>query len=196
MHVSHLISFVLQDASGSLLLTALAIVAATAILEDPTTVLVGVLAASGFVPIPVALISLYIGIILGDTTLFGLGSLARSHPRFGKYVDHELIIPLRTWLETRFFLTVFSIRFIPGLRIPTYAASGYFRNSLTTFMLASASATIVWTTILFTASFWFGSLTHEWFGWARWGIAGAVLLALFFAARHNLARLEKKNLPL
>lgn len=193
MGISHAISFVLHDAAGSIILTAIAIIVATAIIEDPTTVLVGVLSATGFVPIPVALIALYIGIVVGDVSLYGLGALARTHPKLATYVDHELVVPIRTWLETRFILTVFSVRFIPGMRVPTYAASGYFRGSFTTFVLTAIGATLIWTTLLFSASYWFGSLTSEWFGWVRWGIAGAVLLILFLVARHNLSALESKK---
>jgi membrane protein DedA with SNARE-associated domain len=191
--MAHTLFSLLEAAAGNPLLTGLVIVAATAIIEDPTTILVGILSASGFIPVPLALVSLYIGIVVGDTALFGLGALARTRPQLAAYVDHELVVPLRTWLETRFILTVFSVRFIPGMRVPTYTASGFFKQPFAVFVTTAIAATFVWTTLLFSASYWFGTLTHEWFASARWGIAVAVLLILFLVARHNVARLNRKK---
>ena len=173
-------------AAGSQALLALAIIIATFILEDTTVVVVGLLAADGAVSIPLALGSLYTGIILGDIVMYSVGYLASTYPRLGRYVDHDFVAPFRAWLENRFILTVFSARFIPGSRIPTYAASGFFRSSFTTFILTVIGATSIWTTFLFTASYLFGSLTAAWMKEVRWGIAAVVLIALFLIARHNL----------
>ena len=182
------------SAVGSQILLALAIVVCTFILEDTTVVVVGLLAADGIIPLPLALGSLYTGIILGDIVMYSLGYLASMYPRLGRYVDHDFVAPFRAWLENRFILTVFSARFIPGSRMPTYAASGFFRSSFSTFIATVIAATSIWTTFLFTVSYLFGSLTTKWMKEVRWGIAFAVLVALFLIARHNLrAYLAKKN---
>ncbi|MDD2657359.1 MAG: DedA family protein [Candidatus Pacebacteria bacterium] len=188
------ISHIIGGAVGSSALVALAIMIGTFFLEDTTTVIVGMLAADGIISIPLALISLYAGIVVGDLALYCLGYLASTHPRLARYVDHDFVAPFRAWLETRFVLTIFSARFIPGSRMPTYTASGFFRSPLSTFIVTAIGATSIWTTVLFTASYWFGSLTSGWLGHVRWGIAGAFLLTLFLIARHNLlAYRAKKN---
>lgn len=190
------ISNLIGGAVGGSVSLPLAIILGTFILEDPTAVIVGMLAANGTIGVPVALVSLYAGIILGDIGLYFLGWFASTHPRLKLYGDHELALPLRTWLETRFVLTIFWARFIPGSRLPTYAASGFFRSSLSKFILTAVVATSVWTTILFFASFWFGNITSGWLAYERWSIAGAFLLALFFIGRHNLLAYQaKKNGP-
>jgi len=155
-------------------------------LEDTTVVIVGLLAADGFFSVPFALLSLYAGIIFGDIVLYSLGWLASTHPRLARFVDHDFVAPFRTWLESRFVLTVFSARFIPGARMPTYTASGFFRSPLSTFILTITVATSVWTTFLFSISYWFGNMTAGWMGPARWGIALLFLLTLFLIGRHNL----------
>jgi membrane protein DedA with SNARE-associated domain len=180
-------------AVGSTVLLSLAIALGTFFLEDTTTVIVGVLAADGIIGIPTALFSLYAGIILGDIVLYCLGWLASTHPRLARFVDHDFIAPFRAWLESRFVLTVFSARFIPGSRMPTYTASGFFRSPLSTFILTVTIATSIWTTILFTASYWFGSLTSSWMGPVRWGIALLFLVALFVIGRHNLLTYRAKK---
>jgi membrane protein DedA with SNARE-associated domain len=162
-------------------------------LEDTTVVIVGVLAADGFFPVPFALFALYTGIIVGDLGLYCIGRLASTHPRLAHYVDHDFVAPFRAWLETRFVLTVFSARFIPGARMPTYTASGFFRSPLSKFILTSICATSIWTTFLFSVSYWFGSATSGWMVPARWGIALLFLITLFFIGRHNLRTYRAKR---
>lgn len=180
--LSHLIG----SATSSSVSLSLAIILGTFILEDPTAVIVGLLAANGTIGVPLALMSLYAGIILGDLGLYCLGWFASTHPRLKLYGNHELAMPLRAWLETRFVLTIFWARFIPGSRLPTYAASGFFRSPLSTFMYTILAATSVWTTFLFFVSYWFGDITSEWVAYERWSIVAAFLVALFFIGRHNL----------
>lgn len=181
-----LLSHFIGGAIGSKLLLSLAIILGTFVLEDPTIVIVGVLASDGIISIPLALFSLYVGVIIGDIGFYSLGYLASTHPRMAKYVDHGNVVPFRTWLETRYVLTVFSARFIPGSRLPTYAASGFFHSPFSTFLITVVTASAVWTTILFFLCYWFGSITGEWLDGQRWTIAAIFVLVLFVIGRHNL----------
>ncbi len=186
--------FHLIDGSiSSTALLSLAIIFCTFILEDPTTVVVGLLAASHSIGVPIALFSLYAGIVFGDIGFYLLGWLASTSSRLKRYIDHDLLAPFRAWLETRYVLTIFMARFIPGLRLPTYTASGFFRSPLSTFVVTAIAATSIWTTLLFSASYWFGDFTSHWIGPVRWGIACVFLLTLFLIARHNLAAYRAKK---
>ena len=83
---------------------------------------------------------------------------------------------------------------MPGLRLTTYVASGFFRSPFSTFMLMAVLGGAIWATVLFSISYWFGSFTTEWMSPIRWGVAVVFILALFFIARHNLlAYRAKKN---
>lgn len=179
-------SGLIGSAVGTTAPLSIVIMLGTFFLEDTTTIVVGVLAADGIISVPLALLSLYAGIIIGDIGLYCLGWLASTNARLARYVDHDFVAPFRVWLETRFVLTVFSARFIPGARLPTYTSSGFFRSPLSTFIAVAISATSIWTTFLFSVSYWFGNLTTTWMGPVRWGIALAFLLALFFIGRHNI----------
>ncbi|PIR83071.1 hypothetical protein COU19_02805 [Candidatus Kaiserbacteria bacterium CG10_big_fil_rev_8_21_14_0_10_56_12] len=185
-----LLASFIGGALGHPIVLAVTIIVGTLILEDPTIILVGVFASDGLISIPLALFSLYAGVVLGDIAFFSLGRYASTHPRFAQYVDHDYIATFRTWLETRYVLTVFSARFIPGSRLPTYAASGFFGKSFTTFFMTVILATSVWTTILFILSYWFGSVTGQWLHNERWVIAGVFIVALLFISRFNV--LSKK----
>ena len=177
---------IIGDALGHPILLALTITLGTLVLEDPTIVLVGVLASDGHISAPLGLFSLYAGVIIGDIAFFSLGRYASMHPRFAKYVDHKYVAPARTWLETRYVLTIFSARFIPGSRLPTYAASGFIGSSFYKFFFTVIIATSLWTTLLFMLSYWFGSVTAQWLHNERWAIAGVFVVGLFLISRFNI----------
>ena len=180
----------------SMVLLALAIVLCAFVFEDITTVIVGVLAADGTIPIPVALIALYGGIALGDTVLYTLGSFARTHPRLAHYVEHDFTAPFRSWLLHRYAFKIFSGHFVPGLRFTTFVASGFFSLPLRTYVPMAVTGGLILEVMLFSVSYWFGSLTSAWIGPIRWGVAGVFLFILFLIARHNVATYRAKKLEL
>ena len=180
------LSHIANGTTDGTLLLSLAIILCAFVLEDLTTVIVGVLAADGLISVPLALLSLYIGIALGDAVLYSIGLFARSHPRFAQYIEHDFTIPLRSLLDKRYTLIILLSHFVPGLRFTTYTASGFFGYPLTSFIpLAIAGGLLIGTTLFF-ASYWFGNVTSEWLGPVRWGIAGVFLFMLFFIGRHTL----------
>ncbi|MHB8860562.1 MAG: DedA family protein [Minisyncoccota bacterium] len=196
MHLFHFLSHLIDAAVGNPAVLALTITLGAIFFEDLTTVVVAVLAADGIIGVPLALGSLYAGVIGGDVSFYVLGWLASTHRVLARYVDHDFIAPFRAWLETRFVLAVFSARFIPGTRFATYTASGFFRSPFATFLGTAIAATLVWITFLFSTAYWFGGLTAGWLGPVRWSIAGVFLLVLFFIGRHNvLAFRAKQNEP-
>lgn len=180
---------------NSAILLSLAIILCAVIFEDVTTVIVGVLAADGLIPVSVAFVSIYIGIALGDTALYSLGWFARTHPRLAHYIDHDFTAPFRSWLENKYAFKIFSGHFVPGFRFTTFAASGFFRLPLRTYIPMVIVGGLALETTLFTISYWFGSFSSRWVGEVRWGIAAFFLLVLFLIARHNIrAYREQKNL--
>ena len=172
-------------AGSTPLLLPLVIILSTFVLEDATTILVGVLAADGHVSVQIALVALFVGIVLGDMGLYAVGRLAASHRWAQRFVEHETIAPLREWLESRLILTVFAVRFVPGLRLPTYTASGFFRMPFRRFAASVIAATTIWTTLLFVASFFFGALTADSLGMWRWPLGLLLAVVLFLIAHFN-----------
>lgn len=184
------------DTTTSVILLSFAIILCAIFLEDITIVIVGVLAADALIPVPIAFISLYIGIVIGDMTFYSLGWLARTHPRLAHYINHDFTAPFRSWLGHRYAFKVFSGHFVPGLRSTTYLASGFFRFPLRTYLPMAIAGGLVLETTLFTLSYWFGSFSSKWVGEVRWGIAVAFLIALFFIGRHNLLAYRAKKASL
>ncbi len=185
------------DTNTSEILLSLAIVLCAAFAEDVTTVVVGVLAADGLVDIPLAFLSIYAGIAIGDTALYSLGAFARSRPWLADYIEHDFTASFKSWLEQGYAFKAFSGHFIPGFRMATYAASGFFRFPLKTYIPMAIAGGLVLETTLFTLSYLFGSFSTKWAGELRWGVAAVFVLVIFTIARHNMkVYKERETAPL
>src|SRR5579863_6255445 len=130
------------------LLQAAAIILGTFILEDAATVLAAMQAQDGALSVPLALASLYIGIMLGDLGLYGLGRLSTKLPVVARCLPPHRTEAIRAWLDGRVFKVVLVSRFLPGVRLPTYTTCGFVGANLRQFTLAVVIATLCWTTLL------------------------------------------------
>jgi membrane protein DedA with SNARE-associated domain len=161
----------------------LAIVAGTFILEDGATVASAMAVQDGHIALPVALIALYLGIILGDIGLYGLGRLASEVPWAKRLIPPERHFRGRDWLERHVFKVVFVARFLPGVRLPTYTTCGFLHASFSRFVLAATGATLIWTSLLFGLSVRVGAVLMAHLGAWRWVGAAVFIAAIILAGR-------------
>jgi membrane protein DedA with SNARE-associated domain len=188
MSVATLLALAGQDP----MLQVVLIILGTFVLEDAATVLAAMHAQSGAIPIPLALCSLYAGIVLGDLGLYALGTLSARVRWAARLVPPHRMRQGRDWLDGRVFQVVFISRFIPGARLPTYTACGFLGADWRRFALAAVVATLIWTSLLFGVSLKIGALLMEYLGAWRWaggiGFALVVILLGRTAARLQEAR--------
>ncbi len=173
------VASLLRTAGHQELFQALAIVLGTFILEDAATVLAAMQAETGGLPIWLALVSLYTGIVLGDLGLYGLGRLCAQVPWIYRLVGERRIHTGQDWLHgrrRRVFKVVFVSRFLPGMRLPTYTACGFLQADFGQFALAAIAAVLIWTSLLFGVSLRVGKVLMAHFGAWRW--AGAIGFAI------------------
>ena len=166
----------------------------TFVLEDAATILAAMDVQVGQVTLAVALLSLYLGIVLGDLGLYGLGRLASATPWARRWAPADRFQYSRDWLQEHVVKIVFVSRFLPGARLPTYTACGFFRASFGSFALAAIGATLIWTTLLFGVSLHLGRYLAEHLGVWRWaGMAGFALTVVL--AGRIAARLQQAEHP-
>jgi membrane protein DedA with SNARE-associated domain len=171
------ISSLLALAGHSAWFQAAAIIIGTFILEDAATVLAAMQAEDGALPVWLALMSLYSGIVLGDLGLYGIGRLSAHIPLVARYLPPHRQETIRAWISGRIFKVVLVSRFLPGLRLPTYTTCGFVGADLRQFTLAAIVATGAWTSLLFATSLRVGHVLMDHLGAWRW--AGAVGFAAF-----------------
>ena len=126
------------------LLMSLAIILATFILEDPTTLFVGHLIALNHIGFWHGFYALMVGIFLGDFGLYIIGRLAK------KGLIRRKIRPLKSRQESLSLL--FLARFVPGMRMTFYPFAGYQQYNVARFIVVNLSSGIVWTYILLKTS--------------------------------------------
>jgi membrane protein DedA with SNARE-associated domain len=160
-----------------------AIVIGTFILEDAATVLAAMEVETGKTSLALALASLYVGIVLGDFGLYGLGKLAALFPWARRWVPPQKVQRGKAWVETHVFKVVFVSRFLPGARLPTYTLCGFLGADFRRFALAAVVATLIWTSLLFGISLHIGKLLVENLGTWRWVGAAGFALTLVIMGR-------------
>ncbi len=171
-----------------------AILLATFVLEDAATAGAALLAADGIVPVSVAITALFVGITLGDLGLYGLGWLAARNARARRMLQHRAAQDMSKWMHQRVITMVFSVRFVPGARLPSYTASGLFGLPFWRFAIATTLAASLWTSVVFTVIYFFGTYYHDQLGPWRWGIAaGAVLILILMPKMRQVLRKSKSD---
>jgi len=162
---------------------AAAIIFGTFILEDAATVAAAMQVEDGALAAPLALASLYAGIVLGDLGLYGLGRLSAHVPWVARRLPPHRQETIRAWISGRIFKVVLVSRFLPGLRLPTYTTCGFVGANLRQFTTAAVVATLCWTSLLFGLSLKLGQLLMDHFGVWRWAGAAGFVVFLILAGR-------------
>ncbi len=189
-----MLEHVLHMTAASPFVQVVIIILATFVLEDAATLITAIQVQLHVVSLPTALVALYSGIVLGDVGLYGLGALAACWPPARRWIDMPGISHQRQWLSRNLFRAVFVSRFIPGTRLPLYTACGFFRAGLQTFTLATALATLLWTTGLFFLALKIGAFLLAHLGAWRWaGIVG--FAAIMILSGRVAARIRKNHTP-
>ena len=152
---------------------AVLIVFGTFVLEDVTTVLTAMSVQTGAVNPVLALSPSMRAWCWAISGLYGWagGGPVAAGPALGA------IRPIgREWLRINLAKAVFVSRFLPGARLPTFTACGFFGAGFARFALVAILATVIWTSLLFGASLRVGQALIDHLGQWRWvGMAGFAL---------------------
>ncbi|HDM8173332.1 TPA: VTT domain-containing protein [Vibrio harveyi] len=137
----------------------LGVVLLSYLLEDLAIVTAATLAVEQVMPTPLALLAILTGIATGDIGLYWLGKLAQK-VRFFRYrlLRYQRARRVRRTLHHKAFITLFIVRFIPGLRTVGFTLSGFLDVPKMKFLIAVLSATSLWTALIFGSFFQLGSM--------------------------------------
>ena len=184
------ITSLLALAGHSAWFQACAIIIGTFILEDAATVAAAMQVSEGALPMWLALVSLYAGIVLGDLGLYGLGWLSARVPWVARHLPPQRQETVKAWISGRIFKVVLVSRFLPGLRLPTYTTCGFVGADLRQFTLAAVVATAAWTSLLFATSLKVGHFLMDHLGAWRWAGAAGFVVFIILAGRVAAAGMQ------
>jgi membrane protein DedA with SNARE-associated domain len=143
----------------------------------------GVLVASGVLHPLLMLLVNFLGVLLGDVCLFGLGrgvsGHLRSSPRFRHWFAHKLERG-RPVFARYGNTTVFLARFLPGLRAPTFLIAGTMQMSLGRFVILDTLASLIFVPALGLIGYVFADQVDVIAAWFQH--AGRALMTLMLLA--------------
>ncbi len=163
----------------------------TFVLEDVATVSAALLTSYDYIPWQGAYLSLLAGIVIGDLGLYGLG-YAASHFKWAQnLLERKKVMLANSWLSTREVPAIVGARFIPGARLPTYAAMGFFRLSFVKFVVTVLFASVVWTSVLFSIILLLGDVFVDQL--EVWRIPFAIFMIVFIIVAPRFCVLCRKK---
>ncbi|WP_158551438.1 VTT domain-containing protein [Rhodohalobacter sp. SW132] len=135
-----------------LVLIILLLSSVTIVSEDLGCIGGGLLVAGGVIPLWVAFLTIYIGIILVDTFIYWIGRIL-GRPVIEKAPFRWLISKKDVDLSAEMFRDngfkiIFASRFLPGTRFPTYFTAGLLKTNFRLFLLYFIVAITIWTPLL------------------------------------------------
>ncbi|AIW15519.1 membrane protein [Vibrio tubiashii ATCC 19109] len=128
------------------------------LLEDLAIVTAATLAVEHLMPTSVALMAIFVGISTGDLGLYLMGKAAQK-VRFLRYrlFRYQRARSMQRKLHQQAFMTLFIVRFIPGLRTIGFTLSGFLDVPKIKFFIAVLTATGLWTALVFGSFFQLGN---------------------------------------
>ncbi|MGJ8638944.1 MAG: alpha/beta fold hydrolase [Opitutaceae bacterium] len=145
--------------------------------EDLACIIGGILAASGVMSLPAAVVGCFLGIFVSDIGLYLIGRfLGDRAMRIGfiaKACEGNSFARLKSGFERKGLQVVFLTRFIPGSRVPAYTSAGVLKLPFLRFCIWLALAAALWTPILVSLAYIFGKPLIKW-----WEQSGAIVLPL------------------
>ena len=173
---------------------ALLIILSTYILEDAAIVSAALLSADGMIAPEWAFLALCIGIASGDIGLYGMGMLLKRWHWLVRWFDAEKIDQASIWLKKQMISTILLVRVIPGMRLPTYLACGFFQLPIFKFLLLVVMATIVWTGAVFSGFYLFGTMFWAELSPWKWLLI-PILIAVILTGRNHVIRHRQEQQP-
>lgn len=166
----------------------------TFVSEDLTSIGAGILASTGNIALWVAVLGCFLGIFLGDMSLWFVGRLFRpwlNRGRLGVRLGR-----FGRWLDREGWWAILASRFMPGTRTPLYLAGGACSSRLGPFALWTFCACVLWTPLVVGAAWWFGEDTRRFFaglGVADWLALVCTVAAMVLAMRILVAMCTRRG---
>ncbi len=127
--------------------------------EDISLVAAGILAGLGNISIVGAFMVGFLGVLIGDSTLFFagrfLGSRIFQMPLFNRVFTPDRVAMAEKKVKANSKFICFTARFLPGLRAPIYLTSGILGVKPFLFILLDGLAALISVPIWIIAGWWF-----------------------------------------
>lgn len=148
----------------------------TFIHEDAAILAAGFSKVEYNLPLLYAYVPVYLGIVVGDVIIYGLGRLAQTNRWLKSKIIGPKVERIHLWLESHLVRVLIVCRLTPGLLFPTFVACGWFKIPFWRFASVSIIAGAVYSSIVLTIVVLFGDLVLFHLGYWAWGLLAAIVI--------------------
>lgn len=89
---------------------------------------------TGLAPTPILFLAILAGLVASDAWKYWLGHAARSHAWAHKFAEKPGVSVAGDLVRNELIRTMYMARFVPGTRVPTYVACGFFQTPYVKFV--------------------------------------------------------------
>lgn len=169
--------------------------------EDITLISAGILAYNGVGNIYLWIVICFLGVILGDSTMFFLGKrygLALANKGFlAKILPQSRLLQVGDVLKEKGNKFLFMARFMPGLRAPIFFTAGALGVNPIVFLTFDGLAALISVPAIIYSIFYFGhnlATVIHYIKMANYGIIGVIAIILvFFFVKWKIKKSKKVN---
>ncbi len=155
--------------------------------EDAAVIGAATASTTGMGSTPLLFGAALAGLVLSDGWKYWAGRAALSHPWARRFAEKPGVQAARNRVVNALVMSLFTVRFVPGTRIPFYLACGLFRAPFPAFILAVIASGLLYLGAAFALLHLLGNAAGEsarvYLAIAVGGTLGTILLVRFLRQR-------------
>ncbi len=165
--------------------------------EDVAVIAAATASLSNAAPTPLLVIAILAGLVGSDAWKYWIGRLGRRYQWAHKFAEKPGVSIAGDLIRKEFVQTMLTARFVPGTRIPTYIAAGFFKAAYPKYVLTLIFTAALYVGIMFTLFHALGDIVGE--KATFWLPIGAVVILvgyILFRWLNHVAKHEGPMTPL
>lgn len=133
--------------------------------------------------------AILLGLTASDVWKYWIGWAARRYEWAHKFSKKPGVAVAGTLVRKELFQTLLAARFVPGTRIPTYLACGFFQTPYVRFVIMVAGTALLYVVIMFSVFHLVGEVAGEqakfWLPVIALTLIGSYILFRYYRHRNN-----------
>ena len=162
--------------------------------EDAAVIGAATASLAGAAPTEFIVVAIMTGLVCSDAWKYWLGRFARRHHWAHKFAEKPGVSVAGDLVRKEFIQTMLTARFVPGTRIPTYVACGFFKAEYLRYVLVLILTAALYVGITFSLFHTIGAVAGEQAKF--WLPAIAIGLLVVYVAYRWISHLNNKRGPM
>jgi len=118
--------------------------------EDAAVIGAATASMMGLAPTSMLIAAILSGLVASDAWKYWIGRLARRYPWAHRFAEKPGVSVAGDLVRKEFLQTMLTARFVPGTRIPTYIACGFFKADYVKYLAVLVLTAAMYVGIMFT----------------------------------------------